>query len=72
MLRLNKNLQSKKKKAYVHVHPVPENKKETQLSGFTKFIPYIPPSLMCFKCCVVTKHTGGKWFCVMASESSSP
>lgn len=47
MSRLNKNLQSKKKKkkkkAYVHVHPVPVNKK-TQLLGFTKFIPYIPPS----------------------------
>lgn len=45
MSRLNKNLQSKKKKkAYVHVHPVPENNKETQLLGFTKFIPYIPSS----------------------------
>lgn len=50
MSRLNKNLQSKKKKkkkkkAYVHVHPVSENNKETQLLGFTKFIPYIPSLL---------------------------
>lgn len=73
MSRLNKNLQSKKKKRHMYMFTLSQKtKKETQLSGFTKFMPYIPPSLMCFKCCVVTKHTGGKWFCVMASESSSP
>ena len=32
----------------------------------------LPPFLVCFKCCVGTKHTGGGWFWVMASESSSP
>lgn len=36
------------------------------------YLASLPPSLMCFKCCVVTERTGGKWFCVMASESSSP
>ena len=40
MSRLNKK-STKQKKAYVHVHPVPENNKETQLLGFTEFIPYI-------------------------------
>lgn len=43
MSRLNKK-STKQKKAYVHVHPIPENNKETQLSGITKFIPCIPPS----------------------------
>lgn len=76
MSRLNKNLQSKKK-AYVHVHPVPENNRDPTLGNHQihTLNPPLPPPLpflVCFKCCVVTKHTGGKWFCVMASESVSP
>lgn len=46
MSRLNKNLQSKRKerkKAYVHVHPVPENNKNAHVLGFTRIIPFLPP-----------------------------
>lgn len=36
------------------------------------YLASLPPLFVCFKCSVVTKHTGGKRFCVMASESVSP
>lgn len=54
MSRLNKNLQSKKK-AYVHVHPVPKKgneiklkKEDTRLRGFYQFHTFHPSLL--FSC----------------------
>lgn len=48
MSRLNKNLQSKKKKGICTCSPCPkkQQQKKTPDSGaFTKFIPCIPPSV---------------------------
>lgn len=67
MSRLNKNLQSKKttKKAYVHVHPVPETIKTPRSQA-------LHPSLLSACAASLAKHTGGKRFRVAASDSSSP
>lgn len=75
MSRLNKNLQSKKKKKrHMYMFTLSQKTIKTPNSWAlpNSYLTSLPPFLMCFKCCVVTKHTGGIWFCVMASESLSP
>lgn len=72
MSRLNKNLQSKKRHMYMFTLSQKTIKRPNSWASPNSYLTSLPPFLMCFKCCVVTKHTGGKWFCVMASESLSP
>lgn len=73
MSRLNKNLQSKKKEKKRHMYMFTLSQKTIKRPNFwalpNSYLTSLPPFLMCFRCCVVTKHTGGNRFCVMASES---
>lgn len=71
MSRLNKNLQSKK--GICTCSPCPKNKQRPKLGFYQIHTLHLSLLSSCASSAaeVVTKHTGGQWFCVMASESLS-
>lgn len=77
MSKLNKkSTKQKEKKRHMYMFTLSQKnktiKRPNSWASPNSYLTSLPPFLMCFKCRVVTQHTGGKWFCVMASESSSP
>lgn len=60
MSRLNKNLQSKKKRhMYMFTLSEKTTKKPNSVALPDSYLTSVPPFLVCVKCCVGTKHTGG-------------